>query len=299
MKQNDRMIGSLSALGCELLFGLSYLFTKKVTQTAGVFALLGWRFFIAAVLMSLGIGVGLIRINLKGKPIKPLLLVAFFSPFLYFVGETMGIRDTTASESGVFLACIPVASLVASALLLKKKPSNWQIAGVLVTLLGVLITVFAVGAASSRSFAGYAFLLMAVMSYAQYSVFVEKAADYTGTEITYIMLVVGAVVFGGLAICEAMATGTIGQLAMLPLNDSAFAAAVLYQGIGCSIAAFFLSNVAISRIGVNRTSSFIGVATVVSVIAGAILLKETFTVYQGIGATVILIGVYTANVTRT
>ena len=32
--------------------------------------------------------------------------------------------------------------------------------------------------------------------------------------------------------------------------------------------AFFLSNVAIFKIGVNRTSSFIGVATVVSIIAG-------------------------------
>ena len=62
---------------------------------------------------------------------------------------------------------------------------------------------------------------------------------------------------------------------------------------------FFLSNVAIARIGVNRTSSFIGVATVVSIIAGALILKEQFTVFQVVGAVLIIIGVYTANARKT
>jgi drug/metabolite transporter (DMT)-like permease len=295
IKQNNIIAGSLCALGCETLYGLSYLFTKRATETASAFALLGWRFCVAAVIMSLCIAVGFIRINLKGKSIKPLLLVALFSPCIYFIGETIGISQTTASESGVFLACIPAASLLSSALILKKKPSRRQIAGILITLIGAMLTVLAVGAASSLSVPGYAFLLMAVVSYALYSVFVEKAADYTGAEITYIMLIVGAIVFASLAIGEALLSGSIGRLMELPFKESAFMMAVLYQGIGCSIAAFFLSNAAIAKMGVNRTSSFIGVATVVSIIAGAVLLQETFTIYQIIGAIIIIIGVYTAN----
>lgn len=295
MKKNDIILGSLCALGCEALFGLSYIFTKQATQQAGAFALLGWRFFVAVVIMSLLVLFGVIKINLKCKPIKPLLLVALFSPCIYFIGETIGISHTTASESGVFLACIPVASLVASTLIIRKKPSKIQIVGILITLIGVIITVFAVGATSSLSVVGYAFLLIAVLSYALYSVFVEKAADYTGAEVTYIMLVVGAIVFVTIAVCEALYKGTVGELVALPFQNSDFLIAVLYQGIGCSILAFFLSNVAIAKIGVNRTSSFIGIATVVSIIAGALLLKETFTVMQIIGAVVIIIGVYTAN----
>ena len=45
------------------------------------------------------------------------------------------------------------------------------------------MTVFAVSAASSLSVLGYAFLLVAAVSYALYSVFVSKAAGYTGAEI--------------------------------------------------------------------------------------------------------------------
>lgn len=82
---------------------------------------------------------------------------------------------------------------------------------------------------------------------------------------------------------------------MLPFRKGTFLSAIFYQGIGCSVVAFFLSNVAIAKIGVNRTSSFTGVATVVSIISGAVLRKEAFTIFQIIGAVVIIAGVYIAN----
>ena len=295
IKQNDIILGSLCALGCEALFGLSYIFTKTAIKTASPFALLGWRFLLAYIIMSFCIRLNFIKINLKGKPIKPLLLVALFSPCIYFIGETIGISNTTASESGVILACIPVASLTASALILKKKPTKMQVTGILIALLGVIVTVFAVGKTSSLSVIGYLFLLMAVISYSLYCVFVEKAINYSGTEITFVMLVSGSIVFVIIAICEALLNGNIYKLILLPFQEIDFLIAILYQGIGCSILAFFLSTVAITKIGVNRASSFIGVATIVSIIAGAALLKETFTIYQIIGAIVIIIGVYTAN----
>ena len=109
------------------------------------------------------------------------------------------------------------------------------------------------------------------------------------------MLAAGAAVYVTLALAEALIKGNLAYVAMLPLTDMSFLSAILYQGIGCSILAFFLSNVAISKIGVNRTSSFIGVSTVVSIAAGIIFLNEAFSGVQVIGAIVILAGVYIAN----
>lgn len=228
-----------------------------------------------------------------------MLLVALFSPVIYFIGETIGISHTTASESGVFLACIPVVSLLASTVILHKKPSKRQVLGILITLVGVLVKVLVVGISSSLSVVGYLFLVIAVISYALYSVFVQKASDYTEVEITYVMLAAGAVVFTILSIAESFFKGNLNLLLILPLKDTNFLIAILYQGIGCSVIAFFLSNMAIARIGVNRTSSFIGVSTVVSVISGAILLQESFSIYQIIGAIIIIIGVYISNIKNT
>lgn len=293
--QNNMLIGSLCALSCEVLFGLSYIFTKQAVTNASMWALLGWRFVIAFAVIIMLRACGIIKIDLKGKGKRYLILVALFSPILYFLGETVGISKTTASESGVFLACIPVSALIASTLILHKKPSKNQVIGILITLIGVMITVLAVGIESSLSITGYMFLLIAVTSYAFYSVFVEKSVDFTGSEITYAMILSGALVYGTAAIIEALMCGELGALIALPTKNGAFLSAVLFQGIGCSIGAFFLSNVAIAKIGVNKTSSFIGLSTVVSIISGVILLSEPFTKYQIIGAAVIVAGVYIAN----
>lgn len=295
-KSNDLIIGCLCALGCETLYGLSFIFTKHVTMTTSPFALLGWRFLLAVIVMSICITAGLMKVDLKNKPLKPLLLISFLTPCVYFVGEVIGISHTTASETGVFLAFIPVASLIASTLILKKKPTGVQVAGILVALAGVLATVFAVGASSSFSVTGYTFLSIAMISYALYCVYVEKASDYSGAEITYAMAVVGAMFFITVALAEALCAGKTSELLSLPFRSRGFLSAVLYQGIGCSVIAFFLSNIAIAKIGVNRTASFIGVATVVAVLSGALVLKERFTLWQTVGTAVIIAGVYIANI---
>lgn len=102
-KINQMLIGCLCALGCEILFGLSYVFTKQATEYATPLSLLGWRFIVAFVVMSVFVLAGVIKIELKGKKIRLLLAVALFNPLLYFIGETVGISSTTASESGAFL----------------------------------------------------------------------------------------------------------------------------------------------------------------------------------------------------
>ena len=295
MKDNRVLTGSLCALGCEVLYGLSYLFTKQTAETASPLALLGWRFVVALAAMSLCVALEFIPVRLKGRRLGPLLRVALFCPCLYFIGETVGIRETTVTESGVFLACVPALSLLASTVILKKKPTKRQIIGILVTFLGVMTTVVAVGLSSSLSPVGYAALMLAVVAYALYSVFVDLAADYTGAEITYVMLCSGAAFYGMLALGEAAAHGALSELLTLPARSGTFLAAVLYQGIGCSVAAFFLSNAAIAKIGVNKTSSFIGVSTIVSILAGALALGEPLSVGQIVGAAVIVAGVYTAN----
>ena len=188
MKKNTALLGCLCAIGCEVLYGMSYIFTKQATQTSSALSLLGWRFLFAFLLMTILLLFKVVSVRVKGKPIAPLLTVALFCPVIYFIGETVGISKTTASESGVFVACIPVAALIASTLILRKKPAKMQILGIIITLTGVWITIISVGSTSSFSVAGYLSLLIAVISYALYCVYVEKASAFSAAEITYAML---------------------------------------------------------------------------------------------------------------
>ena len=230
MKENRALSGGLCALGCEVLYGLSYLFTKRTADAASALALLGWRFIVALAVMSLCVALGLVKIRLRGRRLWPLLRVALFCPCLYFIGETVGIRETTVTESGVFLACVPALSLLASAVILKKKPTRRQVVGISITFLGVMTTVIAVGISSSLSPMGYAALMLAVAAYALYSVFVDLASDYTGAEITYAMLLSGAAFYGLMALGEAAAHGALTALLTLPVKNGALSGRGLFGG---------------------------------------------------------------------
>ena len=290
--------GCLCAAGAEILHGMSYAFTKQSTNVAGVFFILGWRFLIAAAVMTVCIAAGLIKVRYKGKPLLPLFRVILLCPCVYFLGETLGISRTTSTECGIFVACIPVISLIASALILKNRPSGLQVVGIVTTLIGMVTCVAAAGLTSSLSVPGYLFLTVAVLSYSLYFVCVDKASAYTGVELAYAMQLAGAVLFTALALFEAVRKGNVSELVCLPFRDNSFLIAVLYLGIGCSVFAFWLSNVAIEKLGVNRAASFIGVATLVSVLTGTLMLKESLTPLQIVGAVLIVLGVYMANARR-
>ena len=81
----------------------------------------------------------------------------------------------------------------------------------------------------------------------------------------------------------------------LPVRDHGFLAPLFWLAFCSSIGGFFLANVALAKAGVNRTASFISVATLVAVLAGAALLGETFTAAQATAAALIVAGVWIAN----
>ena len=71
---------------------------------------------------------------------------------------------------------------------------------------------------------------------------------------------------------------------------------MVYLGILSSGVAYGLLNFANSHLTVTETSLFSNVTTVVSVLAGVVLLKEPFSLWQVLGVVLILACVFAANV---
>ena len=293
--KNKIILGCLAAASCEILFGLSFIFTKSITAQVSDLALISWRFVTAFFFVNLYLLLRRHRIAINGRNLKSLTRIAILNPIIYFICETIGIRMTTASESGAFLACIPVVALIMSSLILKEWPSRWQVVGVITTLIGIIIAVFAAGVSTNFSLIGYLILGLAVVSYALYCVDVEKASQFTSFEITYFMLASGCLTFGLFALSHSFLAGNLKELLMLPWINPKFAITILYQGLGCSVIGYILSNFAIATIGVNRTASFIGISTIISILAAVVFLGEPFSQLQILAGILVVLGVYVAN----
>ncbi|HWS30230.1 MAG TPA: DMT family transporter [Clostridia bacterium] len=295
IERKNILIGTLCQVLAAFLFGFSFLFVKVSVERVSALTLLSWRFFIAFATMGLLALTKVIKLDLKGKNLGPLLLIAVFQPVLYYIAETAGIKRTTASESGTLLACIPIVTLIFSGPLLHEPPTKRQVVSIVISVLGVASIALIKGFSSSFDPLGYVFLLVAMFSDSFFVLFSRRAAAFTSAEKTFVMMALGALVFSAAAFIEHGINGTVSAFVMLPFRDTDFLWSVLYLGIGCCAIGFFLCNYGIELLGATRSASFVGLSTVISVLAGVLILREPFSLLQGIGTALVLIGVYGAN----
>lgn len=288
-------LGILTSVVSSILYGLSFLFTKSVSADHSVLTLLGWRFLVAFVVMYALLLLGIIRTDFRQKGIRPLIRLSLLFPVLYFICENLGVQLTTASESGVIISSIPVVTVVMARVLLKEPASRLQLAGILLSTLGIIAIVLSKRAGVGLNLWGYAALFGAVFSYSLFAILLIRAKEYTVTEVTFFMLAVAGLFFFSTAVVEHLIHGTLSDFLRLPFTETKFRIAVAYLSVGSSVMAFFASNTAIQSLGANRSASFAGLSTLVTVLASVLFLGEHFTLQQALASGLVLAGVYMAN----
>lgn len=80
-----------------------------------------------------------------------------------------------------------------------------------------------------------------------------------------------------------------------PLASGTFIVSILYLGIMSTLVTALSSNFALSRIEASKMSVFSNLSTIVSIIAGALLLGEEVRMYHIIGSALIIAGVMGTN----
>jgi drug/metabolite transporter (DMT)-like permease len=284
--------GSGILMAC--IFGFSFLFSKNAIESIGVFELLFIRFLTAFVLMSVLIAVRIIKVDYRGKNLKPILIVAVWQPIVYFLSENSGLKYTTSSIAGVMIACIPVLVAILGTFILKEKPNKRQVISIIVSIAGVLLLLLLGGGLNtSGQLKGIIFLSGAVISGAMYNIFSRKASKlFTPTEITYVMMCVGTIAFGIIFVLDGVINSHFSTIKVLNFNTII---AILYLGVLSSVGAFLLANYTLSKLPAAQTSVFANLVTVVAVIAGVFFRNEAFGVYQLVGSIMIIAGVFGTN----
>jgi drug/metabolite transporter (DMT)-like permease len=293
MIKKKKFMPYLSSISASVIFGFSFMFSKKALVDAGPFELLSFRFGAAFLIMSLLVLLKIIRIDYKNKPMKSLFLLGFTHPFLYFIFETFGIKYGSTLQAGITLALIPIFVALLGAWILKEIPVFKQVLFIILSVAGVML-IIAMGSTSSGklSIAGTAFLLMAVVAASLYNILSRKlSSDFTPMKITYFMMAFGAFFFNAISIADHIKSNTIGSY-FNPLVNLNFSVSILYLGILSSSIAFLLINYSLSKIKASENAVFSNLSTIVSIMAGVVLLNEPFFWYHLAGASLILLGVW-------
>ncbi len=279
---------TLAGLAGNSIFGFSFLFSKLALGVTTPFVLLSVRFVIAFLVMNLLVLTGRVKLELKGKPIKMVLLLGLLQPILYFIFETYGIAMTSSSFSGIMLGLVPVVGLVVGRVMLKESATLRQVVCAFGSIFGVVLTSLG-GGLGAFSPLGTLLLAGAAVSAALFNAVSRSTSkNFSAVERTYVMFALGAVVFPIIAILQ-----NLGDLSVFAaaFTSGRFWGAVIYLAVISSVAAFLLVNYAMGGISVAKASVFTNFATVISVLAGIFIMGDSFTVPQLIGIVVIIVSV--------
>jgi len=287
--KNKMVMATLAALGAQVIFGFSFMFTKISLGSASPLTVIANRYMMAFLGMSIAMLATKTKIKFD-KGIWKLIIMSLFQPVLYFLFETYGIKMTTSAFSSIMIALIPVVCMISGIFMLKEVPRPMQYVFTALSVIGVVIVALLGNKDGTVTPVGVILLLGAVLSSATYNITSRKiSGEFTAFERTYAQTIIGLVVFLVIAFFENIKAPQ--NLVVNFINPQYFWS-IFYLGIVSSVIAFILLNYANTHLPVAKTTVFSNITTVVSVFAGAVFLKENISDIMIISTAMIIIGVW-------
>lgn len=288
MKTGNNIAVYIYIIIAVILWGVSFVWTNSLLeQNVPILTFTFMRMVLAGTVLT---AVSLILKKLQKierQDIKWFLLLAFCEPFIYFLGETYGLKATgSPALSSVIIATIPVLTLVAGQIFYKEKISLWNTIGIFMTIPGIFMMAYRGEGFSTQYSWGIALLFVAVFSATGYSSVVRKLTDkYNDYTITTIQFILGALYFLPLVLIfekNLISTELLKLEVLYPICSLA---------ILCSATCFLLYVRTIRSLGITKTAIFTSMIPAFSAFSSFIAGYDTFTLLQIGGIVVVVAGV--------
>ncbi|MDO4660013.1 DMT family transporter [Streptococcus sp.] len=286
-----------AALSFSAIIGFSFLFTKVALGYASPLTSLAHRYTIAASVLVILHPTKLINVSLSRKDI---LSMSLFYPLLFFIFQSFALQYISSSEAGILQALVPIFTLLLVSVFLKEKTSLLQKFFLILSVSGVVFIFFSKGTNFSTETASLGFLLMlgSVLANAINNILSKaKGGRYRAMDMTAVVIFVGFITFNTLSLTSHYLEGNI-LAYFAPFGQLPYLLSILYLGVLASIVTGSLSIYAIVRLGASTVSVFGNLGTVLTILAGALILHEPICGYHVIGAVLIISGILGMNLMR-
>ncbi len=286
--------GYIGALTYSIIVGLSFLITKLTVPHASAILILAHRFSIAFIVYIVFLMIRKPDLPITLKKIVYSLPLTIFYPILFFTLQVFGLKTTSSSNAGIINATVPIITIILVALL-GKKPSKIQFISVLLSVSGVLV-IFSNNISSADSnIVGMALLFISAFSFSVYSILVKKILKTINVyELTLMIITSGFIIFNILYLFENGINDSINNY-FIPFENLQYLLGIFYLGAFASVGTSFASNYSLQTLSAPQFSVFSNLSTLISIIAGVVILNELFTIHYFIGSVLIILGVLGTN----
>lgn len=277
----------LAVLISTLIWGISFIWTKQVLEFVGPVTTVFFRLVISTILLYfISRFLGKLQ-KIDKQDIKTILLLALFQPFLYFIGENVGLTYTTPTVTAVMISTIPLFSPIAGYIFLKERITLMNLLGILISIFGVFLVIIKPDLSIAVQPTGIALLLLAVVSAVAYSVVVVKLADkYNVYSLVTYQNAVGVFLF----IPAVLIFEYEGFVSLSFSWD--FAIPLLKLAVFASSIAFVTFTYGIQKLGVIRANTLANMIPVFTAFFAYFLLNQHLSFINSLGIVLVISGLF-------
>lgn len=260
-----------------MIWGTSFVAITVGLHYANPYLLLFERFLVAGAAVLV---IGLFRRSARvwqelGKPWIWAVGVVYTGAFLsQFVGQDLADASLASLLSNLFVVFTPIVAYF----VLRERPSRWAATGVVMGTIGVLL-VYSSSVGSGGTALGDLLLVGSALGYTVFIV-LSKKLDFSSLSSSFALMVVMAVESAPVALAG-------GPLTATSFIQPGGLAALLWLGVPCTVVALAMYTKGLSYTGATQSAILLLIEIIVGVALSFILLGESLTYIQWVGAAVI------------
>jgi drug/metabolite transporter (DMT)-like permease len=297
LNAQDQRKGILFAVAATLLWSGNFIVARGIINQVPPVTLSFFRWLTAAALL-LPIALPKVKedwFHIKGQ-VKYLFWtsltgIAIFNTLVYVAGHyspaiNLALIGTTSS---------PVFALLLAAIFLKERIAPLRLVGMILCFAGIIVLLSKGSWSVLRHFhfaAGDLWVLAAAFSFAVYTILVRrKPKNLQSISFLWVIFAMGTLMLLPVYLWESTTHTNVNWTPGL-------AAIVLYLGLGASVIAFLIWNLAIGRLGAGRTAIFGNLIPLFSTLEAVVILGEPVRTIHLWSGLLILAGLLLANTKR-
>lgn len=291
--KNTKAAGHIAAILTIIIWGTTFISTKILLVDFKPVEILFFRFVMGFIALFIVCPKRLKTANYRQE--FTYALAGFCGVCLYYLLENIALTFTMASNVGVIISIAPFFTAIMVQIFSKsaEKIQPCFLVGFVVAMAGIICISFN-GAKLELNPMGDLLAVLAAFVWAGYSVLTRKIGDFgysviLSTRRTFfygIVFMIPSLFFGGF------------QLDLSRFANITNLFNVMYLGLGASALCFVTWNFAVKKIGPVKTSVYIYMVPVITVMTSFLILHEKLTLLSLIGTVLTMLGLFLSEIKK-
>ena len=268
-----------------MIWGMTFIWYKQVYAILRPLSLVFLRLLIASPLLIM-VSLLLRKLQrIRREDLLSFMVLALFEPFLYFIGESFGLKMVSSTLGSVIVATIPLFAPIAPLVLFRERFTLFNFAGIVVSIIGIIMVISGESGFPGATGLGVLLMFLAVFSAIGYSVLVKKlAVSYNSFSIVCWQNTIGLLYFVPLFLI--FEWDHVMQVewtlpVIIPLVELALFGSAL---------AFVFFTFSIKKLGMARATVFTNLIPVFTAMFSFFILKDKITLLKAMGILIVIAG---------